>query len=440
MGMHFKLGLYEHQSAGAIAGLDRPARRSIPSLLADPAAIERIRITIYEPAFSIIGDPHKRDPRTRQSADHSMVYIVATLLRKAVEAGGQGSGVRSQESAWKALMLVPDDYDDAALLHPLTRRADGSGLTFGTAGRSTTRNIPMAFRRRSKSSIATLGTLSSGLVMYPEGHARNTSGNLAALLEHKFRRLAGLGVRDVDGAAAAADQPRRQIGRPKSATSTASRSTMFGLLNIDKPAGITSRDVVNRVQRLVQAAQGRPRRHARSAGHRRAGRCGRSGDAAGRIRAADAEDLSRRRFSWDGRAIRKMCKGPWSKLPNAPHSDAGEIEAILPQISRHDPAGPPAYSALKVAGQRAYEMARRGEVVELAARPVEIHAIEIVRYEYPELELLIRCGSGTYIRSLGRDIAEAFGTRAPLCRRCDDWLWGHFEPTMECRSINFRSR
>ena len=44
-----------------------------------------MRITIYEPAFGIIGDPAKRDPRTRQSADHSMVYIIATLLRKAYE-------------------------------------------------------------------------------------------------------------------------------------------------------------------------------------------------------------------------------------------------------------------------------------------------------------------------------------------------------------------
>ena len=51
-------------------------------------------------------------------------------------------------------------------------------------------------------------------------------------------------------------------------------------------------------------------------------------------------------------------------------------------------------------------MARRGDAVELAPRSVEIHAIEIVRYEYPELELLVRCGSGTYVRSLGRDLAE----------------------------------
>src|SRR4029077_9756059 len=80
MGMHFKLGLYEHQSAGAIQGIiDLIA--SDPKLLDDPDDLLDARILIYEPAFSIIGDPAKRDPHTRQSADHSMLYIVATLLR-----------------------------------------------------------------------------------------------------------------------------------------------------------------------------------------------------------------------------------------------------------------------------------------------------------------------------------------------------------------------
>lgn len=49
----------------------------------NPDNIEKIKITAYEPAFSIIGDPAKRNPKTRQSADHSMVYIIASLLRKA---------------------------------------------------------------------------------------------------------------------------------------------------------------------------------------------------------------------------------------------------------------------------------------------------------------------------------------------------------------------
>ena len=104
MGMHFKLGLYEHQSAGALqAVIDQIA--ATPDLLSDPsgAAIKSIRILAYEPAFGIIGNPAKMDPKTRQSADHSMAYIVATLLRKALESpralGGRQGGT---DDIWKA--------------------------------------------------------------------------------------------------------------------------------------------------------------------------------------------------------------------------------------------------------------------------------------------------------------------------------------------------
>jgi len=86
MGMHFKLGLYEHQSAGAIQAILNLINSERESLLnGNPDSIESIRITAYEPAFGIIGDPAKRKPTTRQSADHSMVYIIATLLRKAFD-------------------------------------------------------------------------------------------------------------------------------------------------------------------------------------------------------------------------------------------------------------------------------------------------------------------------------------------------------------------
>ena len=93
MGMHFKLGLYEHQSAGAIeAIIDLIA--ADPTMLDDPDQLLDVRIMIYEPAFSIIGDPAKRDPKTRQSADHSMLYIIATVLRKAYEARRTAGMVR----------------------------------------------------------------------------------------------------------------------------------------------------------------------------------------------------------------------------------------------------------------------------------------------------------------------------------------------------------
>ena len=204
MGMHFKLGLYEHQSAGAIAGLLDLLTKH-PELAADPAAIERIRITIYEPAFSIIGDPHKRDPRTRQSADHSMVYIVGTLVRKAAERRGSGVGSRESEAAsggrqppeplWRELMLVPDDYRDAALVHPLTRQLMAK-IDFRHGGPEYDAKYPDGIPTTLEIDHRTLGTLSSGLVMYPQGHARNSSGLLPSLLAHKFQKLAGLGVSD----------------------------------------------------------------------------------------------------------------------------------------------------------------------------------------------------------------------------------------------------
>ena len=65
---------------------------------------------------------------------------------------------------------------------------------------------------------------------------------------------------------------------------------------------------------------------------------------------------------------------------------------------------------LKVAGRRAYALARAGQEVQLAPRPVTIYRLEVVDYQYPQLELEIECSAGTYVRSLGRDLAESLGT------------------------------
>ncbi len=75
---------------------------------------------------------------------------------------------------------------------------------------------------------------------------------------------------------------------------------------------------------------------------------------------------------------------------------------------------PPMHSAIQVDGVRSYTLARRGEGVELKARPVTIHEISMVHYEWPTLEIDIRCGKGTYIRSLARDIGERLGTGGML--------------------------
>lgn len=185
MGMHFKLGLYEHQSAGAIHGLIDVLQRH-PPLLADADGLRSLRITIYQPAFGIIGDPHKRDPRTRQSADHSMVYIIATLLRKALA---------RRQAGWQELMLTPADYDDETLFDRTTRRIM-ERIEFVHGGPEYDARYPDGIPTTIEIDHAATGWVSSGLVMYPEGHARNTSGRLTTLLAHKFRRLAALGVDD----------------------------------------------------------------------------------------------------------------------------------------------------------------------------------------------------------------------------------------------------
>ncbi len=79
---------------------------------------------------------------------------------------------------------------------------------------------------------------------------------------------------------------------------------------------------------------------------------------------------------------------------------------------------PPAYSAVKVGGERAYRMARRGEAVALKPRPAQVYRIEIVRFEPPELEIEVECGKGTYIRSLARDLGQALGCGAHLSALC----------------------
>jgi 2-methylcitrate dehydratase len=195
VGMHFKLGLYEHQSAGAIHGILKVIAEE-PKLLDDPRQLLDVRIRIYEPAFSIIGDPAKHDPQTRQSADHSMVYIVATLLRKAYDARRQGW---DGQGGWRRLMLTPADYaeDESALFHPMTRQLMRH-IDFRHGGPDYDRRYPDGLPTTVEMVHAKLGPLTSGFVMYPAGHARCESENLPMLLEQKVRLLAEQGVDNVE--------------------------------------------------------------------------------------------------------------------------------------------------------------------------------------------------------------------------------------------------
>lgn len=70
---------------------------------------------------------------------------------------------------------------------------------------------------------------------------------------------------------------------------------------------------------------------------------------------------------------------------------------------------PPAFSAIHVKGQRAYDLARRGEAVRMGPRRVRIDAIEVLGYDWPNVRLRVTCGKGTYIRSIGRDLGRTLG-------------------------------
>jgi len=194
MGMHFKLGLYEHQSAGALQGLI-DVIASDPALLKNADAIKAIRIIAYEPAFGIIGDPAKRDPRTRQSADHSMVYIVSTMLRKAIEAASAGELPADNDGWWKLLMLMPEDYAPDAIAHAETRRLMEL-IRFEHGGEEYDRRYPDGIPTSLVIVDGGGKEHDSGLVMYPSGHARNTTADLEGILRTKFRRMAEIAVGD----------------------------------------------------------------------------------------------------------------------------------------------------------------------------------------------------------------------------------------------------
>jgi len=188
---------------------------------------------------------------------------------------------------------------------------------------------------------------------------------------------------------------------------------MFGVVNLNKPVGWTSRDAVDRVKRLVQPAK---------AGH-----------------AGTLDPLAR--------GVLVVCIGPATRLieyvqqmpkeyratfllgrrsasddveteveilTDAPVPTLAQLEETLPQFIGTISQRPPAFSAVKVEGRRAYQLARRGHAVALAPREVEIYRLSDERYEFPELELWIRCSSGTYVRSVGRDLAKALRTQAVM--------------------------
>lgn len=99
-------------------------------------------------------------------------------------------------------------------------------------------------------------------------------------------------------------------------------------------------------------------------------------------------------------------------VPTPPTAE--QIDAALAEQTGWIDQVPPDFSAVHVAGQRAYQSARRGEAVQLNAKRVRIDAIDRLGYDWPRLELRITCGRGTYIRSIARDLGRRLGTGGHL--------------------------
>lgn len=188
----------------------------------------------------------------------------------------------------------------------------------------------------------------------------------------------------------------------------------FGLLNLNKPGGATSREVLNRVQRLL------PRRT-------KIGHAGTLDPLARGVLVAAVGPATR--LIDHVQRMPKSYTGTFLLGRSSPTEDVeGQIvELVDPPVPTRDQVAaaaasyvgriaqrPPDFSALKIGGRRAYDLARRGHRVELDVRPVEVYAMDVVSYDYPELTLDIRCGRGTYVRSLGRDLARRLGTEAVM--------------------------
>lgn len=97
---------------------------------------------------------------------------------------------------------------------------------------------------------------------------------------------------------------------------------------------------------------------------------------------------------------------------------AERIRAVLPEFTGTILQKPPAFSAIKVDGKRAYDLARAGESLDLAARPVDVYELELVTQTESTATLRCVCGKGTYVRSLARDIAEKLGTKGYVSYLC----------------------
>jgi tRNA pseudouridine55 synthase len=199
-----------------------------------------------------------------------------------------------------------------------------------------------------------------------------------------------------------AEEPREQLQRKRE------KRDVHGWLVLDKPVGMTSTHAVSVVKRAFRA--------------KRAGHAGTLDPlASGLLPIALGEATKTVPFVMDGRKVYRFTVR-WGEERDTDDAEghltatsverptAAAIRALIPRFSGVIEQVPPRFSAVKIDGERAYDLARDGEQVELAPRPVEIHRLDLI--EMPDSDhtvLAAECGKGTYVRALARDMGRALG-------------------------------
>ncbi|UTX51750.1 tRNA pseudouridine(55) synthase TruB [Candidatus Saccharibacteria bacterium TM7i] len=198
---------------------------------------------------------------------------------------------------------------------------------------------------------------------------------------------------------------------------------------VDKPAGITSFGVVARVRRRLSEVLGKK------------AKVGHTGTldpfATGlMIIVTGKECRNAMQYSkLDKEYEATICLGQTSSTgdPEGEITDVSDVvptdaavQAALEQFTGEIKQRPPIFSAIKINGRRAYDLARKGEAVEMPERTVTIHALELIDYTYPNLRIRTHVSSGTYIRTLAEDIGKVLDTGAYCSelRRTKVGWWG----------------
>jgi tRNA pseudouridine55 synthase len=189
-------------------------------------------------------------------------------------------------------------------------------------------------------------------------------------------------------------------------------SSFHGLLVLDKPSGLTSRDVVNCALRWFP--RGTKIGHTGTLDPLATGVLvvcvGTTTRLAEYVQRMDK--TYRAGLLLGARSDTDDADGALEAVPVERPPDRSTVAECLQEFVGEIEQVPPAYSAAKVTGRRAYDLARQGKDVSLERRKIRIYRIDLVDYAYPRLDLQVRCGKGTYIRSLARDLGERLGCGA----------------------------